>query len=45
MLRWTLGDPHHKPKDAFRRWYDAYLACLADAHVRSAKERLAGNRR
>ena len=45
MLRWTQGDPHHKPKDAFRRWYDAYLACLADAHVRSTKDRLAENRR
>ena len=45
MLRWTEGDPKAKPRDAFRRWYDAYVACLADAHLRSAGDRLAGNRR
>ena len=42
MLRWTEGDPKAKPRDAFRRWYDAYVACLADAHLRSAGDRLAG---
>ncbi len=44
MLRWTQGDPKRKPVDAFRLWYDAYVGCLADAHVRSAGDRLAGNR-
>ena len=44
MLRWTEGDPGAKPRDAFRRWYDAYVACLADAHVRSARDRLRTNR-
>ena len=44
MLRWTQGDPKRKPVDAFRLWYDAYVGCLADAHVRSARDRLAGNR-
>ena len=39
MLRWTQGDSDHKPKDAFRRWYDAYVGYLADAHVRSARDR------
>ena len=39
MLRWTRGDPDHKPRDAFRRWYDACLGYLADAHVRSAGDR------
>ena len=45
MLRWTEGDPKARPRDAFRRWYDAYVACLAGAHVRSAGDRLAGHRR
>ena len=44
MLRWAQGDPDHKPLDVFRRWYDAYVACLAEAHLRNTKERLAGNR-
>ena len=44
MLRWTRGDPGHKPRDAFRRWYDAYVGYLADAHVRSARDRRCGNR-
>ena len=39
MLRWTQGDSDHKPRDAFRRWYDAYVGYLADAHVRSAGDR------
>ena len=39
MLRWTRGDPGRKPLDAFRRWYDAYVGYLADAHVRSAGDR------
>ena len=44
MLRWTQGDPGHKPRDAFRRWYDAYVGYLADAHVRSTRDRRCGNR-
>ena len=44
MLRWTQGDSDHKPKDAFRRWYDAYVGYLADAHVRSARDRRRRNR-
>ena len=39
MLRWTQGDPRRKPLDVFRRWYDAYVGYLADAHVRSAGDR------
>ena len=39
MLRWTQGDSDHKPLDAFRRWYAAYVGYLADAHVRSARDR------
>ena len=39
MLRWTHGDPKRKPLDLFRRWYDAYVGYLADAHVRSAGDR------
>ena len=44
MLRWTRGAPKDKPRNAFRLWYDAYLNSLAAAHVRSAADRLAGNR-
>ena len=44
MLRWTQGDPKRKPLDAFRRWYDAYVGYLADAHVRSARDRRCRNR-
>lgn len=44
MLRWTQGTPKDKPRNAFRLWYDAYLSYLAAAHVRSAADRLAGNR-
>ena len=36
MLRWTRGDSHRKPQNAFSRWYDAYVDYLAQAHVRSA---------
>ena len=45
MLRWTQGAPKDKPRDAFRLWYDAYLSCLTEAHVRRAGDRLAGSRR
>ena len=44
MLRWTQGDPKRKPLDVFRRWYDAYVGYLADAHVRSAGDRRRRNR-
>lgn len=44
MLRWTQGAPKDKLRNAFRLWYDAYLNYLAAAHVRSAADRLAGNR-
>lgn len=44
MLRWTRGAPKDKPRNAFRLWYDAYLNSLTAAHVRSAADRLAGNR-
>ena len=39
MLGWTRGDPERRPRDFFRLWYNAYLGCLADAHLRSAKQR------
>ena len=39
MLRWTQGDPEHRPRGFFRLWYNAYLGCLADVHLRSAKRR------
>ena len=41
MLRWTRGDPERRPRDFFTLWYNAYLDCLADAHLRSAKHRFA----
>lgn len=44
MLRWTQDAPKDKLRNAFRLWYDAYLNYLAAAHVRSAADRLAGNR-
>ena len=43
MLRWTQGDSERKPRNFFRLWYDAYLDCLADAHLRSAKRHFARN--
>ena len=39
MLRWARGEPEHRPRDFFKLWYDAYLGCLADAHLHSAKRR------
>ena len=44
MLRWTLGDPDTKPRSAFRLWYDAYVASLTAAHLRTAGGRFAGQR-
>ena len=35
MLLWTTGNPRRKPVNAFSRWYDAYMAHLAAAHLRS----------
>ena len=43
MLRWTRGDPERSPRNFFKLWYDAYLDCLADAHLRSVKRRFARN--
>ena len=43
MLRWTQGEPEHRPRDFFRLWYAAYVGCLADAHLHSAKRRFTPN--
>ena len=37
MLQWAHGDPEHVPRNVFKLWYDTYLGCLADAHLRSAQ--------
>ena len=42
MLRWTAGDPRFPPTRAFRQWWDAYIECLAAAHMRNAAARLRG---
>ena len=39
MLHWTQGDPEQRPSNFFSLWYNAYLGCLADVHLRSAKQR------
>ncbi len=44
MLRWTRGDAAFKPSRAYGHWTEAYVDCLARAHVRSARERLHGKR-
>ena len=36
MLHWTSGDPRFPPTRAFRHWWNAYIDCLAAAHVRNA---------
>ncbi len=40
LLRWTSGDPKFKPTRAFRDWWNAYIDCLAAAHVRSVQVKL-----
>ena len=44
MLRWAQGDTKQRPRDLFRLWYDAYLGCLADAHLRNAMRRFGAAR-
>ena len=36
MLRWTRGDAHFQPQAAFALWYEAWMECLAAAHLRAA---------
>ena len=43
MLRWAQGDPEQRPRDSFKLWYNAYLGCLADVHLRSAMRRFDAN--
>ena len=43
MLHWTQGDPERRPRDSFKLWYNAYLGCLADVHLRSAMRRFDAN--
>ena len=36
MLRWAQGSAPLSPEPAFTLWYEAYLDCLATAHLRAA---------
>ena len=42
MLAWMSGTVSFKSAPAFKLWYDAYVDCLAGAHMRNALRRRAG---
>ena len=39
MLRWTRGRVRFPQHRAFALWYEAWLECLASAHLRAARDR------
>ena len=39
MLRWTRGRARFPQRRAFALWYEAWLECLASAHLRAARGR------
>ena len=39
MLRWTRGEARFAPHPVFALWYDAWMECLAAAHLRAARLR------
>ena len=39
MLRWTHGDARFPPHPAFALWYEAWVECLASAHLPAAGRR------
>lgn len=45
MLRWTQGASRFPPHPAFALWYEAWLECLASAHLRAALRRGKGRQR
>ena len=44
MLRWTRGDVRFPPHPVFAHWYEAWIECLASAHLRAAARGRSGER-